>query len=72
MDRRWTQSTGNSSGSGRTRKLLNIAEVLANLTYLTLKDADRPERVRVYMGMADEQIRLLSMQCQTNLVPSLS
>jgi hypothetical protein len=72
MDRRWTQSTGDSSGTGRTRKLLNIAEVLANLTYLTLKDADRPEQVRVYMAMADEQIRLLSMQCQTNLVPSLS
>jgi hypothetical protein len=72
MDRRWRQSTGDSSGSGRTRKLLNIAEVLANLTYLTLKDADRPERVRVYMGIADEQIRLLSMQCQTDLVPSLS
>jgi hypothetical protein len=49
MDPRWTQSIEDSSGSGRTRKLQNIAEVLANLTYLTLKDADRPERVRVYM-----------------------
>ena len=68
MDPRWTQSNGNSSGSGRTRKLQNIAEVLANLIYLTLKDADRPERVRVYMGLADEQITLLSMHCQTNRV----
>jgi hypothetical protein len=72
MDRRWTQSNGDSSGSGRTRKLRNIAEVLANLTYLTLKDADRPERVRMYMTLVDEQIRLLGMQCQMNLVPSLS
>jgi hypothetical protein len=72
MDPTWTQSNGDSSGSGRTRKLRNIAEVLANLTYLTLKDADRPERVRMYMGLVDEQIRLLSMQCQTNRVPSLS
>jgi hypothetical protein len=69
MDPTWTQSTGDSRGSERTRKLQNIAEVLANLTYLTLKDADRPERVRVYMALVDEQIRLLSMQCQTNRVP---
>src|ERR1700733_14699523 len=41
MDPSWTQSNGHSSGSGR-RKLQNIAEVLANLTYLTLKEADRP------------------------------
>jgi len=66
MDPRWTQSNGDSSGSGRARKLLNIAEVLANLTYLTLKDADRPERVRVYMGLADEQITLLSKHLQIN------
>jgi hypothetical protein len=72
MDPTWTQSNGDSSGSGRARKLRNIVEVLANLTYLTLKDADRPERVRMYMGLVDEQIRLLSMQCQMNLVPSLS
>jgi hypothetical protein len=72
MDPRWTQSNGHSSGSGR-RKLQNIAEVLGNLTYLTLKEADRPERVRVYMGLADEQIRLLSMHLQTNrLDPALS
>jgi hypothetical protein len=71
MDPRWTQSTGDSRGSERTRKLQNIAEVLANLTYLTLKDADRPERVRMYMGLADEQITLLSMYCQTNRVPPL-
>jgi hypothetical protein len=72
MDPRRTQSNGDSSSSGRTRKLQNIAEVLANLTYLTLKDADRPERVREYMGLADEQITLLSMHCQRNPVPSLS
>jgi hypothetical protein len=72
MDPTWTQSTRDSRGIERTRKLQNIAEVLANLTYLTLKDADRPERVRVYMALVDEQIRLLSMQCQTNRVPSLS
>jgi hypothetical protein len=66
MDRRWTQPTGDSRGSERTRKLQNIAEVLANLTYLTLKDADRPERVRVYMGLADEQITLLSKHLQAN------
>jgi hypothetical protein len=71
MDPRWTQSNEDSSGSGRTRKLQIIAEVLANLTYLTLKDADRPERVPVYMGLADEQITLLSMYCQTNRVPPL-
>jgi hypothetical protein len=69
MDPRWTQSIADSSGSGRARKLLNIAEMLANLTYLTLKDADRPERVRLYMDLADEQIALLSKQCQTNRVP---
>jgi hypothetical protein len=72
MDPRRTQSSGDSSGSERTSKLQNIAEVLANLTYLTLKDADRPERVRMYMGLADEQITLLCMYCQTNRVPSLS
>jgi hypothetical protein len=73
MDPRWTQSNGESSGSGRTQKLQNIVEVLANLTYLTLKDADRPERVRVYMGQADEQITLLRMHLRTNrLDPSLS
>jgi hypothetical protein len=66
MDPRWTQSNGNSSDSGRVRKLLNVVEVLANLTYLTLKDADRPERVRVYMGLADEQITLLSKHLQAN------
>jgi hypothetical protein len=72
MDPRWTQSNGNSSDSGRVRKLLNIVEVLANLTYLTLKDADRPERVRVYMGLADEQITLLSKHLQANqLDPSI-
>jgi hypothetical protein len=71
MDPRWMQSTDVSRGSERPRKLLNIAEVLANLTYLTLKDADRPERVRMYMGLADEQITLLSMYCQTNRVPPL-
>ncbi len=73
MDPRWTQSNGNSSGSGRRHKLQNIVEVLANLTYLTLKDANRPERVRVYMGQADEQIKLLRMHLRTNrLDPSLS
>jgi hypothetical protein len=66
MDPRWTQSNAHSSGSGRTRELQNIAEVLANLTYLTLKDADRPERVRVYMGLAEEQITLLSIYALTN------
>jgi hypothetical protein len=72
MDPRWTQFYGNSSDSGRARKLQNIAEVLANLTYLTLKDADRPERVRLYMGLADEQITLLSTHLQTNrLAPSI-
>jgi hypothetical protein len=72
MDLRWTQSNGDSSGGGRTRKLHNIAEVLGNLTYLTLKDADRPERVRVYMGLADEQITLLSEHLQANqLAPSI-
>jgi hypothetical protein len=71
MDPRWTQSNGNSSDSGRVRKFQNVAEVLANLTYLTLKDADRPERVRMYMGLVDEQITLLCMYCQTNRVPSL-
>jgi hypothetical protein len=73
MDPRWTQSNGDSSGSGRTLKLRNIVEVLANLTYLTLKDADRPERVRVYMGQVDEQINLLRMHLRTNrLDPALS
>jgi hypothetical protein len=72
MDPTWTQSIRDSRGRERTRKLQNIAEVLANLAYLTLKDADRPERVRMYMALVDEQIRLLSMQCQTNLVPSVS
>jgi hypothetical protein len=71
MDPRWTQSNGKSSDSGLAGKFQNIAEVLANLTYLTLKDADRPERVRMYMGLADEQITLLSMYCQTNRVPFL-
>jgi hypothetical protein len=71
MDRRWTQSNWDSSGSERAEKFQNIAEVLANLTYLTLKDADRPERVRMYMGLADEQITLLSMYCQMNRVPPL-
>jgi hypothetical protein len=71
MDSRWAQSIGDSSGSERAENFQNIAEVLANLTYLTLKDADRPERVRLYMGMADEQIALLSKQCQTNRVPPL-
>jgi len=48
-------------------------EVLANLAYLTLNDANRPERVRVYMGQANEQITLLRMYLQTNrLDPSLS
>jgi hypothetical protein len=73
MDPRWTQSNGDSSGSGRTDKLQNIVEVLANLTYLTLNDANRPERVRVYMGQANEQITLLRMYLQTNRFdPSLS
>jgi hypothetical protein len=72
MDPKWTQANGNSRDRGR-RKLQNIAEVLANLTYLTAKDADRPEQVRVYMGLADEQITLLSMHLQINpLDPSLS
>lgn len=72
MDPRWTQANGHSSGGGR-RKLQNIAEVLANLTYLTVKEADWPERVRVYMGLADEQITLLNMHLRTNpLDPSLS
>lgn len=72
MDPRWTQSTVDSSDSGRARKLQNIAEVLANLIYLTLKDADRPQRVRVYMGLADEQITLLSKHLQANrLGPSI-
>jgi hypothetical protein len=72
MDPRWTQSNGDSSSSGRVRTLLNIVEVLANLTYLTLKDADRPERVRVYMGLVDEQITLLSKHLQANrLDPSI-
>ncbi|HTF64999.1 MAG TPA: hypothetical protein VK638_20160 [Edaphobacter sp.] len=71
MDRRRTQSTWDSSGSERAGKFQNIAEVLANLTYLTLKDADRPERVRMYMSLADEQITLLSIYCQTNRVPPL-
>jgi hypothetical protein len=72
MDRRWAQSNWDSSGSERAENFQNIAEVLANLTYLTLKDADRPERVRMYMSLADEQITLLSMYCQTNRVPPLS
>jgi hypothetical protein len=67
MDPRWTQSNGDE----RAEKFQNIAEVLANLTYLTLKDADRPERVRMYMSLADEQVTLLSMYCQTKRVPSL-
>jgi hypothetical protein len=71
MDPRWTQSNGDSSVSERAEKFQNIAEVLANLTYLTLKDADRPELVRMYMSLADEQILLLSMYCQTNRIPSL-
>jgi hypothetical protein len=66
MDPRWTQSNAHSSGSGRTRELENIAEVLANLTYLTLKDADRPERVRVYLGLADEKINLIRIFAKTN------
>jgi hypothetical protein len=73
MDPRWTQSNGASSGSGRRHKLQNIVEVLANLTYLTLKDANRPEQVRVYMGQVDEQITLLRMHLRMNrLDPSLS
>ena len=72
MDPRWTQPNGDSSGSGRAHKLQNIVEVLANLTYLTLKDAGQPERVRVYMGLADEQITLLSKHLQINrLDPSI-
>ena len=73
MDPRWTQSNGDSSGRGRTHKLQDIVEVLANLTYLTLKDADRPDRVRMYVGLADEQITLLRMHLRINrLDPSLS
>jgi hypothetical protein len=73
MDPRWTQSNGDSTDSGRARKLQTILEVLANLTYLTLKDADRPEQARKYMGLADEQITLLRIHLQTNrLAPSLS
>jgi hypothetical protein len=72
MDRRSTQSTWDSSGSERSGKFENIAEVLANLTYLTLKDAERPERVRMYMGLANEQITLLSKHLQANqLDPSI-
>lgn len=66
MDPRWTQSNGDSSSIGRTHKLQDIVEVLANLTYLTLKDADRPDRVRMYVGLADEQITLLRMHLRIN------
>jgi hypothetical protein len=34
-------------------------EVLANLTFLTLNDAEHPDNVRFYAHMAEEQLNVL-------------
>jgi hypothetical protein len=51
-----TSSNGPTPTRDLVRELRIVGEILGNLTYLTTMEADRPERVRHYMEMADESI----------------
>ena len=42
-------------------------EILANLTFLTMKGSERPDEVRMYMRMAEEQLSLLRVLASRKL-----
>ena len=48
-------------------EIRNPLDALSNLTYLTLHDADKPEKVREYTHLAEEQIALLHRLAQQSL-----
>lgn len=53
----------NNATVSRTCKLLNRfaspLEGIANLIFLTSRDAEHPEKVRFYMRMAEEQMQVI-------------
>ena len=59
-----TSSNGNVPKRDLLRELRVIGETLANLTFLTVLEADQPERVRRYMKMVDENIYLMHNHLQ--------
>jgi hypothetical protein len=39
--------------------LSNIAEALFNLTFLIREESDQPDKVRRYVGMCEEKLRIM-------------
>jgi len=48
-----------SSDSKLLDRLTSPLECLANLTFLALEEAEHPEKIRLYMRMAEEQIHVI-------------
>ena len=47
-------------------ELATPLEILANLAFLTMEGSERPDEVRMYMRMAEEQLSLLRLLASCN------
>jgi hypothetical protein len=49
-------------------KTVNTLEALTNITFLTVFDSDRPEKVRSYMALAEGQLKSLAQVVNKHLL----
>jgi hypothetical protein len=61
------QPGGGGSGSGDPQRLRLAAEALANLLYLASKEVEKPERVRMYLKLAQERLDSINEVLRKNL-----
>jgi hypothetical protein len=59
MNHRPPNNAGASPACKLLDRLASPLDGIANLTFLTLREAEHPEKVRFYMGMAEEQMRAI-------------
>jgi hypothetical protein len=67
MDHLHPHSNGSGPGTGDPKRVMFAAEALTNLLFLASRDVEDPERVRMYLKLAEERLHTITEVLRKNL-----